>query len=91
MHRRGQSLAVADRDHSTVHAVVDEFRDRLAECQTHGHSEDEVCPACLPSLAEAAALYRDDFLTGFTLPDSPAFDEWQFFQSKGSSASQRRA
>jgi predicted ATPase/DNA-binding SARP family transcriptional activator len=30
--------------------------------------------------AAAAALYRDDFLAGFTLPDSPAFDEWQFFE-----------
>ncbi len=31
-------------------------------------------------LAEAAALYQDDFLAGFMLPDSPAFDEWQFFE-----------
>jgi predicted ATPase/DNA-binding SARP family transcriptional activator len=28
----------------------------------------------------ALELYRDDFLAGFTLPDSPAFDEWQFFE-----------
>jgi predicted ATPase/class 3 adenylate cyclase len=62
---------------------VDEFRDRLAECRTHGHPQDQVCPACLPLLTEAAALYRDDFLTGFTLRDSPGFDEWQFFQTEG--------
>jgi len=62
---------------------VDEFQDRLAECRTHGHPQDEVCPACLPLLAEAAALYRDDFLAGFTLRDSAAFDEWQFFQTQG--------
>ncbi|NTU85965.1 MAG: SARP family transcriptional regulator, partial [Chloroflexales bacterium] len=31
-------------------------------------------------LDEAVALYGDDFLAGFTLPDSPAFDEWQFFE-----------
>lgn len=30
--------------------------------------------------SEAAALYQDDFMAGFTLPDSPAFDEWQFFE-----------
>jgi predicted ATPase/DNA-binding SARP family transcriptional activator len=30
--------------------------------------------------AAAVALYGDDFLAGFTLPDSPAFDEWQFFE-----------
>jgi predicted ATPase/DNA-binding SARP family transcriptional activator len=31
-------------------------------------------------LAAAAELYTDDFLAGFTLPGSPPFDEWQFFQ-----------
>jgi DNA-binding SARP family transcriptional activator/predicted ATPase len=34
-------------------------------------------------LIAAADLYRDDFLTGFTLPDCPKFDEWQFFQTEG--------
>ena len=62
---------------------VSEFQDRLAECRTHGHPQEEVCPACLPLLAEAAALYRDHFLVGFTLRDSPDFDEWQFFQTEG--------
>lgn len=38
--------------------------------------------AGLTTLTEAIALYRDDFLAGFTLRDSPAFDEWQFFQSE---------
>ncbi len=28
----------------------------------------------------AVELYRGDFLTGFTLPDSPDFDDWQYFQ-----------
>ena len=36
----------------------------------------------LQGLAAAAQLYRDDFLTGFTLPDCPGFDEWQFFQAE---------
>jgi DNA-binding SARP family transcriptional activator len=27
-------------------------------------------------------LYSDEFLAGFTLRDSPAFDEWQFFQAE---------
>jgi len=30
----------------------------------------------------AVALYRDEFMRGFSLPDSDAFDEWQFFQSQ---------
>ena len=29
---------------------------------------------------EAIRLYTGDFLAGFTLPDSPAFDEWQFYE-----------
>ena len=61
---------------------VDQFHLNLEACQTHNHPADEVCPACLPLLTEAVALYRDDFLTGFTLRDSPDFDEWQFFQTE---------
>jgi DNA-binding SARP family transcriptional activator/plasmid stabilization system protein ParE len=37
----------------------------------------------ISALADCAALYRDDFMAGFTLRDSPAFDDWQFFQSEG--------
>ena len=36
-------------------------------------------PDQLTHLQAAIDLYTDDFLAGFTLPDSPAFDEWQFF------------
>lgn len=32
------------------------------------------------SLARAADLYQDEFLAGFSLPDSPAFEEWLIFQ-----------
>jgi DNA-binding SARP family transcriptional activator len=58
------------------------FQDRLVVCQTHDHPPDQACPDCLPLLAEAVELYRDDFLAGFTLPDSLAFDEWQFFRAE---------
>jgi predicted ATPase/DNA-binding SARP family transcriptional activator len=34
------------------------------------------------TLVAAADLYRDDFLTGFTLPGCPEFDEWQYFQTE---------
>src|SRR5688500_6427275 len=56
------------------------FRHRLQTCaQSAGHD----CQDCLEPLAEAVALHRGDFLEGFTLSDSPAFDEWQFFQAEG--------
>jgi diguanylate cyclase (GGDEF)-like protein len=85
----GEGCLEADRE--TVGLVQDPaieldvraFRDRLADCRAHDHVQSEGCAACLGSLAEAAALYGDDFLAGFTLPDSPAFDEWQFFESQG--------
>lgn len=62
---------------------LEHFHRLLAVCQQHGHAATAVCPACLPSLAAATALYRDDFLAGFTLPDSPDFDQWQFQQGEG--------
>ncbi len=61
---------------------VEEFRRLVAACHQHGHSADVVCADCLPLLTQAADLYRDDFLAGFSLPDSPDFDRWQFFQAE---------
>ncbi len=62
---------------------VTQFHQRLAVSRSHSHPPDQLCAGCLSPLAEAAELYRDDFMTGFTLPDSSAFDEWQFFQGEG--------
>jgi adenylate cyclase len=65
----------------TLWVDVDRFRRHLTQCGTHGHPADQVCPACVAPLTEAAALYRGDFLTGFGLRDSYNFDDWQFFQA----------
>jgi|GEM_PF-418911 len=62
---------------------VDHFRRLLEDWQGHGHAQAEICPRCLANLAEAVELYRGDFLEGFSLRDSPNFDEWQFFQTEG--------
>jgi DNA-binding SARP family transcriptional activator len=62
---------------------LDRFRNLLLTWQEHGHPEADVCPECLTALAEAVELYRGDFLEGFTLRDSPGFDDWQFFQTEG--------
>ncbi|MDP9364030.1 MAG: AAA family ATPase [Chloroflexota bacterium] len=61
---------------------VDLFQRRLAERLAHRHPETETCPACLKSLKEAVALYRGDFLAGFTLRDCPDFDDWRFFEAE---------
>jgi len=84
---RAAGWLVADREsvdlaRDEVWVDVDLFRALLDECRTHGHAEGEVCSECLVPLSEAAALYRDDFLAGFALRDSAAFDDWQFFQGE---------
>lgn len=61
--------------------VVD-FQRHLSTCRSHGHPADIVCSDCMAPLTQAVALYRDDFMAGFTLRDSPDFDEWQFFQTE---------
>ncbi|HDQ72952.1 MAG TPA: tetratricopeptide repeat protein [Chloroflexi bacterium] len=59
---------------------VTHFRHLLIGCEAHTHSPDSVCPNCLALLTNAVLIYRDDFMAGFTLRDSSAFDDWQSFQ-----------
>src|SRR5262245_36435700 len=61
---------------------VDPFPALLARCRSHGHPQAEMCAECLSRLTHAVALYRGDFMAGFTLRDSPDFDEWQFTQTE---------
>ncbi len=56
---------------------VNEFRERLAASRRHGHGPESVCLDCLPLLGEALALYRGDFMAGFSLADSAEYDNWQ--------------
>jgi DNA-binding SARP family transcriptional activator len=60
---------------------VNVFHNYLEECRSHNHPLTQVCSACLRPLSEAVALYHGDFLAGFSLRDSPNFDDWQFFQA----------
>jgi predicted ATPase/DNA-binding SARP family transcriptional activator len=75
-----ESVRLAQRDGFWLD--VEHFRRLLAAYETHEHPADEVCSDCIPLLTEAVALYRGDFTAGFTLPDSPDFDEWQFFEAE---------
>src|SRR5713101_6051146 len=67
--------------HAGISVDVHDFRNLLAVCATHGHTPGEVCTACTQPLTAAAALYQDNFLAGFSLRDSPEFDDWQFYQA----------
>jgi DNA-binding SARP family transcriptional activator/ABC-type branched-subunit amino acid transport system ATPase component len=61
---------------------VEAFQQLAHSWQSHDHPEAELCEACLTQLAEAVALYRGDFLEGFTLRDSATFDDWQAFETE---------
>lgn len=55
---------------------VTTFTDLLADFQAHHHLPHEVGELCANQLEQAVALYRGDFLAGFSLSDSAAFEEW---------------
>jgi predicted ATPase/DNA-binding SARP family transcriptional activator len=61
---------------------ISHFRHLVVASQSHDHPRESTCADCLPLLTEAAALYNNDFLAGFTLADSVEFDDWQFFQTE---------
>jgi predicted ATPase/DNA-binding SARP family transcriptional activator len=60
-----------------------EFQAKLDAAASHGHPAGTLCPGCSTTLTDAVKLYSDDFLAGFSLPDSSEFDDWQFFQAEG--------
>ncbi len=61
---------------------VQEFQQLLEQVRAHGHPPGELCDACQAALKQAVDLYRDDFMAGFSLPDSAEFEDWQFFQAE---------
>jgi DNA-binding SARP family transcriptional activator/pimeloyl-ACP methyl ester carboxylesterase len=61
---------------------VEIFRQRLLEFKREDSSQEEIAPQGLQILEEVVAIYKDDFLAGFSLPDTPEFDEWLFFESE---------
>jgi DNA-binding SARP family transcriptional activator/alpha-beta hydrolase superfamily lysophospholipase len=66
-----------------VELDVNRFQEHVNACLLHDGYAENLSPDCRERLAEAVKLYSQDFLTGFTLPDAPAFDEWQFFEAEG--------
>lgn len=63
-----------------LHMDVQEFEEVVAECLPEGQTNQTLSQDCRTRLERAATLYADDFMTGFFLPDSEAFEEWQFFE-----------
>jgi len=65
-----------------VECDIARFRRLLAESRAHEREHSVACGECLDRLSEAADLYRGDFMAGFTLRDSPEFDDWQAQQAE---------
>jgi predicted ATPase/DNA-binding SARP family transcriptional activator len=61
-------------------ADVKAFTNLLDACKAHTHPRLEVCDQCKERLQEAVSLYQGDFLSGFSLADSPAFEEWALLE-----------
>src|SRR5690349_10941221 len=79
----GEGWVIADREtiqlssDAQISLDVNQFESLLAESRNR-HEPG----ARLPLLADAVALYRNHFLTGFSLKDAPAFNEWAFAKSE---------
>ena len=67
---------------TTLWVDVLAFQQALATCLARDRPAGPLNPTCIAQLSDAVALYTDDFLAGFTLPDSPTFDEWQTYQTE---------
>jgi predicted ATPase/DNA-binding SARP family transcriptional activator len=61
---------------------VELFQEHVAACSGGNNPIGDVDDPCIHRLQQAVGLYTGDFMAGFSLPDAPAFDEWQFFQSE---------
>ncbi len=62
--------------HSPHSLDVAQFGALLDECDDHRHRRLEACAACAGRLQRAVDLYRGDFLRGFYIEDSVAFQDW---------------
>jgi DNA-binding SARP family transcriptional activator len=80
----GEGWLKADRDSIQLNAEakidldVARFQALLSQSRQQSHLAERV-----ELLAEAVELYRDHFLTGFSLKDAPNFNEWAFAESEG--------
>jgi DNA-binding SARP family transcriptional activator len=61
---------------------VEQFQRLLAAGRTNASWSSTECASASAPLIEAVALYGDHFMAGFSLRDSPDFDDWQFFQAE---------
>ncbi|MBE2220557.1 MAG: protein kinase [Anaerolineae bacterium] len=82
----GDEVLHIDRSQVSMHPAADywvdvvHFQAQVNQLREHDHFPKRACTTCLTACETAVSLYTADFMAGFSLPDSPAYDEWQFFQ-----------
>src|SRR5215217_7590127 len=79
----GESWLIAEREeiHVNESSEIDLDVARFQDLLSQSRQQNE--PALrIPLLSEAAKLYRDRFLTGFSLKDAPNFNEWTFAEAE---------
>lgn len=79
--RIGQGWVESVNDSLALRRSPDLFVD-VHRLQAWAAAATAAAPGTSDTLQAAAALYRDDFLAGFSLRDSPAFDDWQIAQAE---------
>lgn len=62
---------------------VHRFRDLLTAAASHADAPGVACRSCIRNLRAAVRLSGGDLLAGFALRDSPAFDDWQYYEAEG--------
>ncbi|MGB7859475.1 MAG: AAA family ATPase [Acidimicrobiia bacterium] len=76
----GSEAILADRHHielSSGDSDVSQFESAIGETFDHDHDPADVCGSCIAPLTKATGLYRGDFLQGFSIRDSPEFEDWE--------------
>ena len=78
----GDHLLVTDTTLALSPDAQVDLRAFLAHLPTVGHRVSPAPPLTIPALTQTLALYRGEFLEGFSLPDSAPFDDWQTAQAE---------
>jgi predicted ATPase/DNA-binding SARP family transcriptional activator len=63
---------------SDVRSDVAAFMHKMHVWREHCHPV-QLCLECIGTVTQAIELYKGDFMEGFSLPDCPQFDYWQYF------------
>ena len=76
----GHEVVTADRISVTLAedtpSDIRAFTTEIEATFHHDHDRGDVCSLCISHLEQATALYRGDFLEGFSMRDAADFDDW---------------